>query len=578
MKHSPPLPSELLAELLPIVRNVSAVLDPEELLPTIAKELRRIVDYRFLDVFLTEPDGTLRSALAAEPGEDALLRPGEGIVGAAAETREPIYVPDVRQDPRYVPGFPDVVSELAIPLVHRDNLVGVLNIETPDPDALNPEARSALELLASHLAVAIENATLYRETRWYAGLLATLYEMGKEASSILDLDELLQRVAELVRRVIDYEAFGILLLEERTGELVMRKAVRYGGSGREKARIKLGEGLCGLSARTREPVLVGDVTRDPHYLKLIPETRSELVIPLITGDRVVGVFDLESTTPHRFSEQHVKILTPFASQVAVAIDNARLYADLRHKEARIDRELRIARGIQKELFPLENPSGPGWEAWAHFLPAREIGGDLYDFFPFKDGTLGLAVGDVSGKGVPAALYGAFTSGTVRARAYEGYPPAELMERVNRTLRRRGVEGLFCTLAYAHFDFAAGQMRFANSGLVYPVVYRAATGECEKLTLPGLPLGTFDDSTYEERAVSLEPGDVVVFQTDGVAEARHGHEEFGDSCVVRRLHLESEGSARRIGEGILEDVRGFLAGAAPEDDVTLIVIRVLGAGE
>ena len=141
--------------------------------------------------------------------------------------------------------------------MHRDKLVGVLNIEGPEVEAFTPEAQMALGVLASHLAVAIENATLYRETRWYAGLLATLYEIGKETASILDLDTLLTRVAEIVKRVIDYEMFGILLLDEEARSWCSQ--VRAASAPSEKTRLKMSEGLCGAAVRTKEPVLVGDV-------------------------------------------------------------------------------------------------------------------------------------------------------------------------------------------------------------------------------------------------------------------------------------------------------------------------------
>jgi sigma-B regulation protein RsbU (phosphoserine phosphatase) len=576
-KHGPTLSSDLLAELLSIVAEISAVLDPGELLPTIAQKLKRIVDYRILDIFLPEPDGTLKPALALgyapELAADLRIRPGQGIVGAAAESRLPVFVPDVSLEPRYVALLPGVVAELALPLLHRDRLVGVLNIEGPDAAEFEPEVRTALQLLASHLAVAIENATLYREARWYAGLLATLYEIGKETASILDLDELLHRVAEVVKRVIDYEMFGILLLDEETQELVLRKSVRY-GSMREKPRIRVGEGLCGTAARLKQPVLVGDVTKDPRYLMLIPETRSELVVPLVHKDRLVGVFDLESPHLDRFSEEHVKILTPLASQIAVAIESARLYDELRRRDSHVQRELEVARRVQHGLFPEETPQGPGWEASTHFQPAMELGGDLYDFYNVGDGLLGVAVGDVAGKGVPAALYGAFASGTVRARAFQGSAPAEVLYRANRTLRRRGVDGFFCTLAFALFDFANSRVRLANSGLPYPLRYRASDGRCQTIEVAGLPLGVFDDARYDESAFPLERGDVWVFYTDGISEAHNGREAYGVGRLLRTLEQQQALTAQELGERIMNELARFMDGREPSDDVTLVVVRIL----
>jgi sigma-B regulation protein RsbU (phosphoserine phosphatase) len=260
--------------------------------------------------------------------------------------------------------------------------------------------------------------------------------------------------------------------------------------------------------------------------------------------------------------------------VAGAIENARLYAQVRRNDERLSRELRIARDVQHALFPEGSPSGAGWEASAHFRPARELGGDLYDFYDMGGGLLGVATGDVAGKGVPAALYAAFASGTIRARAFERRTPADLMQRVNRSLRRRGIEGLFCTLAYALFDFQDGTLRVANSGLPHPLHYRAADRRAGLIDVSGLPLGTFDGVTYDEVTVDLAKGDVVVFYTDGLVEARQGREEYGPERLLRGLEAHAEMSAPDLGERLLAALGDFLGDETPADDVTLIVVKVL----
>ena len=577
VETGPPLPGELLADLLALVGEISGVLDPEQLFRAIAEKLRRIVDYEILDIFLPDGAGLLRPAHVE--GYDVTVRagfalqPGQGIVGAAAAAREAVFVPDVSRDPRYVPFFPGVVAELALPLVSQDRLVGVLNVEAATAEPFTPAARTALQVLASHLAVAIENATLYRETRWYADLLGTLHEIGKETSSILELDVLLQRLAEIVRRVVDFETFGILLVDEDSQELVLRKAVNF-GAGLERTRLKLSEGLCGAAYRSKQAVLVGDVRSDARYVSLVAETRSELVVPMLHKDRVIGVLDLESPQLDRFDERDVKVLTPLASQLAIAIENARLYDEILKNDVRLSRELRIARDVQQALFPESSPRGAGWEASAHFRPARELGGDLYDFYDMGEGLLGLATGDVAGKGVAAALYAAYASGAVRARAFERRGPADLLARVNRTLRRRGIEGMFCTLAYALFDFRELTLRLASSGLPHPFHYQAAAGRAAPLEVSGLPLGTFDGSSYDELSVDLSAGDAVVFYSDGVIEARQGREEYGAERLCRGLEANASRTAPEIGERLIADLEAFLGDATPDDDVTLIVVKIL----
>ena len=295
-------------------------------------------------------------------------------------------------------------------------------------------------------------------------------------------------------------------------------------------------------------------------------------MPLVHKDRVVGDFDLESSQLDRFNEEHLKTLTPLASQVAGAIENARLYEALARQEERLGHELELAQWIQQNLFPETPPSGPGWEASAHFLPATELGGDLYDFYELGEGRLGVAVGDVSGKGVAAALFGAFVSGSVRARAMERRAPGDLMTRVNRTLRKRGAEGFYCTVAFAVFDFTAGRMVLGNSGLPYPLVYRAESRRVETVELAGLPLGTFDGASYEERTVPLGPGDAVVFFTDGLTEARREGEDYGTARLAAFIEGAGAGSATELGEKILADVDAFLGTAARADDLTLVVVK------
>ncbi len=569
----------VLAEILPLIAEVNQVLDLDKLLPRIAATVRRIVDYKFLDIFLHQPDGTLVPALvegySPELASQFRVALGEGIVGTAAARRETVFVPDISRDPRYITLFPGVVAELAIPLITNDELVGVLNVEGPDPHAFTPEAIMGLTVLANHLAAAIANAKLYRESRYYTNLLKNLHEIGKETTSILDLDALLTRLAEIVKRMIDYDSFGILLVDEAAGDLVLRKAVCFGPT-KEKTRIAIGEGLTGHAVLARQPILVGDVLEDHRYVQAVPDTRSELVVPLIYKDRVVGVFDLESPHLNRFTQEHVAILMPLASQVAIAIENARLVEEIRRTEHRRSRELAIARQVQDGLFPEEAPRGEGWEAAAWFVPALELGGDLYDFYDLAEGRIGLAIGDVSGKGVPAALYGAFASGAVRARAFERHSPASLLARVNRTLRRRGVEGLYCTLTYALFDFRAHTMVLANSGSPYPLHYRAQDRTCTPIEIPGLPLGTFDGSEYDEHSIALSPGDILVFHSDGVTEAYNRRAEYSVARLSELVIAAAALGAGTIAERIGEDLRAFQGTTAQSDDATLVVVKVLEA--
>src|SRR5678810_39172 len=222
-------------------------------------------------------------------------------------------------------------SQLAVPMRRKGRVIGALNLLNEVEGAFTSQDELVLRQFAAHVAVAIENARLFRSERHYVDTLETLAEIGREMSSILDLDELLTRIASLTKRLIDYRTFGILLLNEDTQQLEMKLAVRY-GQGAVSKNFHLGEGLVGWAAQHKEPVLVADVSQDPRYINLVADARSELVIPMLIKDRCLGVFDLESPELDAFTKEHKELLTLLASQAAVAIDNARLYEEVRRNE------------------------------------------------------------------------------------------------------------------------------------------------------------------------------------------------------------------------------------------------------
>jgi sigma-B regulation protein RsbU (phosphoserine phosphatase) len=266
---------------------------------------------------------------------------------------------------------------------------------------------------------------MFERERHDARVFETLAEIGREVSAVLDLDEVLGRIARLTRRVVDYRTFGILLLDDARGDLEFRLALKY-DTRITLPRIRLGEGLVGYAALHREPVLVADVLEDPRYIRAVEDVRSELAVPMLVKDRCIGVIDLESPQLDAFDRQHVEILTVLASQAAVAIENARLYETLRDNETRLERELRFAQRVQAALLPADPPKRlRGVDVAARLTPARELGGDFYDFLSPEAHGLVVAVGDVSGKGVPAALYGAMAGELVRSRTFRRRYPSSV---------------------------------------------------------------------------------------------------------------------------------------------------------
>ena len=309
------------------------------------------------------------------------------------------------------------------------------------------------------MAIAVENARLYTRVARQAQTLTVLNEISREITSILDLDDLLERIGLLLKNVIDFQMFTILLWNDRTERLEHRFSSRFGERVSREHNVRLGEGIIGHAAESRTPVLVPDVRKDPRYIVANPEVRSELSVPLIYKGRVIGVMDLEHTRVNYYNEEHQTTLTTLAAQVAVSIANARLYQRISEEEQRLERDLAMAREVQLRLLPGSPPQLRHAEIATAFLPARSIGGDIYDFIDYgasgrklyktsQPERIAIMLGDVSGKAAPAALYAALVSGILRSLAARHLPPADLLQELNGQLQERKMDAQYVTMLMA----------------------------------------------------------------------------------------------------------------------------------
>jgi sigma-B regulation protein RsbU (phosphoserine phosphatase) len=326
-------------------------------------------------------------------------------------------------------------------------------------------------------------------------------------------------------------------------------------------------------------VLVSDVSQDPRYIRIVPDVRSELAIPMLIKDRCIGVVDLESPELDAFTKRDVEILTLLASQAAVAIENARLYETVRANEERLEKEVRFAQRVQVALLPAGPPKRlKSVDIAAAFASARELGGDFHDYLAPESQTLVVAVGDVSGKGVPAALYSAFAAELVRGRTFrrrympERSSPAGVLTSINTILYQRQLEEYYCTLAYAIFDLKRRTMTLANSGLPYPI--RCSEEGCAQIELPGVPLGSFNGSTYDEATFPLHTGDAFVFCTDGVFEAMNAKgQEFTAARLLDVVRRSRELPAPRLVQAVFDAVADWRGDTPANDDMTAVAVKI-----
>jgi phosphoserine phosphatase RsbU/P len=568
---------EVLGTLAEIGEEVNASLDLDEVLAKAAVLIKKHVDYELFGVLMVDEDGltlTHRFAIGYPPGlaENLKIPIGQGITGTAARTGHPVRVSDVSKDPRYINAIDSVRSELAVPLMFRGKCVGVLDIQSRHLDYFTKDQQNILAVLANRFAVAIENARLFQQVRTQADTLLVLNEVSREISSILDGEELLRRTAELVKKIIDYQILSIMLYDDEQKVFRHRLDVKHGQRVQGKLRAAESEGLVGAAATLREPVLVPDVTVDPRYLMVNPETRSELAIPMIHKGKVIGVLDLESPQLNYFTQDHVQTLSILAANLAVSVENARLYEQVAEGEARLERDLRAAKRIQGALLRPVPTDDYGLDVAARYLSAREVCGDLYEFLRYGPQQLGIALGDVSGKGTAAALYGAVAIGIMRSLAPQKLQPAEMLRQMNQLVGERRIEGRFMTACFATWQKGRQKLRVANAGQSQPLLYKG--GRCDKIELTGFPLGIFEEVQYDEWNVTLELGDLLVFHSDGIAETANAEGQFfGTTRLMRLIEQHHERTSAEIADLVLREVDWFTQNAPLSDDRTLVVLKV-----
>lgn len=412
--------------------------------------------------------------------------------------------------------------------------------------------------------------------------LTLLQEVGRDITSILDRDRLLERIADAVARLIDYQLFALFEWRE-DAQCLESVYVRRDDARSPVGRSVLapGEGLCGLAAELRRPVRAGDVRAESRFVDCgDPEVRSAIALPILFEDRLLGVLDLESHEADFFDARDEQFLEILVSSIAVALENANLYERLRADERRLADDLATAREVQRYLLPRETPWVPGVQLGVVMCPARELGGDLYDFYRYPDGRLAVAVGDIAGKGAGAALLGTLALGILRGWAKDASgDPVRALAHLDEELRGVELPRRFLAMTYAVIDPDRRVLTLANAGLPYALVARAS-GAFEEIELGGLPLGTLHQAPrrIERRQVeiALEPGDLVIFTTDGVVEAVDAAgRPFGVEGVIEALRDVDRSCGRCVADAVVAAADRHRGDREPGDDRTVVALRLAG---
>lgn len=550
-----------------------------ELLNAATRQCRKLVDCEVARIWVARRGGRrLVARDFPEGGGTPLERrqgAGEGLGGWAIETGRALRLGGGESPPAGVHGaVAPFRSALVIPLLRRGEPFGAIECLDKRGGDFTDADFDRLEVAAESVSFALDYALLYQEIERRALEKEVLLDITRSLAAPFDLEEVIEAIMQSLRQVVDYDAAAVYLVDRATRSLEIVSESGYPEGSEEAFGLQIGQGIVGWVAKTGESVIVPDVRSDPRYVTARPETRSELAAPMVVEGQLVGVFNLESDIGDAYHEGHLELLSAFASQAAVALQRARLGRDLVERR-RLERELAIARDIQRSFLPSTAPEVPGFDVAGTSISHDQVGGDYYDFIPVSETRLGLAIADVSGKGIPAALLMAGFRMSLLAEIRNEFAIRAVMRKVSLLMHESTERDKFVTAFYGVLDWKNGVLIFSNAGHNPPLLVHR-DGRAEKLIEGGVALGVLADARYEERPILVQNGDVLVMYTDGVSEAENAKGEFfGEQRLEDLVRRHAHAPAAEILRLIVAAVTGWAGEKGANDDVTLVVVRKLG---
>lgn len=561
-------------------RVLSQSLDLDEVLHLILEQLEKVLPVDGSSIYLRVGDGVQLKAWRGsfKPTNPQQIIPVDQLWGASEilRSRQAVLVRDTSTHPHWhVFENPHILCWLGIPLIVKNEIVGLLNV---NGRAANQFSESHIPLatdFANQAAIAINNANLYGQATKRAELLASIQEIGVSIVSSLELDDVFQTVSTSVLDVLDAQHIRIFLYDGV--DFTLASALDRGG---KLSRVHplpprpRKHGLTATVAQTGQPLAITDVRHHPLYrgLTLYDDFTAIVGAPMKKREQVLGVMVVGFKEAHHFSPDEIDVLTLLATQAAVALENARLY-ELEVKQ--IEQELTIARQIQQGFLPQQIPQIPGWEIAAVCLPARETAGDFYEFVRRRDRYWGLAIGDVSGKSIQAAMLMGAAQSVVASKGSDHRSPAKVMSETNRLLYEDVPRGSFVAVSYALVSPENSLLRFSNGGQLAPYLVPVDEQPVRLIETPGAhwPLGVLEEVTYQELSLSLRPGDMLVFFTDGLVERMNQRRQiFGFEGVATVLNQQRGKATREVVRALLQATNDFADGLNAHDDVTLLLVQ------
>ncbi len=577
--------------LLEAARILNSTLDYEQLVEQVLRLVTTAVSAEGALLFRVDHHRTDIKIRMLRPDADRInifhRDFGTGVVGWVAKHREPELINDASSDPRTDPelerhyGQP-INSIMVVPLIGRGQMIGVIeaiNKEATGKKAINETDGTFTEAdldiligLAHQIAVAIDNAHLYRVARRAALQKQILLDITRKLASTLSLREVMAEVLRSLRRTINFNAGGVFVVDPERDEIGEIYTEGYNDPGSaDRVKLKIGQGLIGHAATTSEPAIVSDVSTDKRYVSARASSKSEIVVPMTLNSRVIGIINLESDKLNAYTPDDLELLQAFAAQAAVSLERARLHEELLAGK-RLEEQLNIAREIQQTFLPDDDPVIKGYDISGRNVPSGQVGGDYYDFINIVEYQTGVAIFDVSGKGIPASLIMASLRASLIAEIRNNYGIRTIASKVNNLVYESVKSGSFVTGVYGVLDSRNHILTFTNCGHNLPFILRA-DNSVEYLRDGGQVLGVLFNVQYDERPVTIGPADIIVLYTDGVTEVFDKNDtEFGLDRLIELVREYRDRPMREMVDDIYDHVSAWAGPDHVRDDFTMVAIK------
>ena len=435
----------------------------------------------------------------------------------------------------------------------------------------NKSAQKLFQKIQKKAGLILENSALFIDLEKKNYETAKIIEVSQKILSSLDTKNILDFILDSLQKIIQFDAASIFLLEEKGKILLNTSSIGYENALGDKLHLKVGEGACGWVVQTKQVDVLDDVRGAEHYYELRPDTHSQISIPLLFDSKVLGVICVESNQIAYFTDNLVEVLKLFAHLAAIAIHNAQQFEVMLAKQA-LEHELVNASAVQQRLLVQQFPKIPNLSLTAENIASKIVSGDMYDFIKLDDKILGIAIGDVSGKGAPAALMMTLIMAGLRSQHKSNSSVKHLVYQINNLLYDSISRNKFASFFYAQVNMISDKIIYSNAGHNPPILI-SADGSVKSLNTGGIVLGYIQDFLYEQDEVDFKSGDLLAAYTDGVTETQNNKdEEFGEARLIDLLIQHRDKTVEQIQKKIIQSLKEFSDNTNPVDDITLIICK------